>query len=224
MRYEHIVVPTTGTKIRTNTDGSITVPDEPVIPFIEGDGIGIDVTPAMIKVVEAAVARAYAGKRKIHWMEIFAGAKANRMYGSWLPEETLHALRDFVVSIKGPLETPVGDGIRSLNVAVRQTLDLYACVRPIRYFPGVVSPMADASLTDMVIFRENTEDIYAGIEWAAGTPRCTSSSITCNTSCTCAKSASRPVPASASSRYRRRAVSAWCVRPSSTRSTTIGSR
>jgi len=170
MRYEHIVVPAAGEKIRINTDGSISVPDEPVIAFIEGDGIGIDVTPAMIKVVDAAIARAYGGKRAINWMEIYAGAKANRIYGSWLPDETLQALRDFVVSIKGPLETPVGDGIRSLNVAIRQTLDLYACVRPIRYFPGVVSPMLDASLTDMVIFRENTEDIYAGIEWAAGTP------------------------------------------------------
>jgi len=171
MRYEHIVVPADGTKIHVNTDGSITVPDRPIIPFIEGDGIGIDVTPAMLKVVEAAVARAYGGRRVIRWMEIYAGAKANRIYGSWLPDETLQALRDFVVSIKGPLETPVGDGIRSLNVAVRQTLDLYACVRPIRYYPGVASPMADASLTDMVIFRENTEDIYAGIEWAAGTPQ-----------------------------------------------------
>ncbi len=170
MRYDHIVVPSEGAKIRINPDGSINVPDEPIIAFVEGDGIGIDVTPAMLKVVEAAVAKAYGGKRRIHWMEIYAGAKANRLYGSWLPDETLQALRDFVVSIKGPLETPVGDGIRSLNVAIRQTLDLYACVRPIRYFPGVVSPMADASLTDMVIFRENTEDIYAGIEWAAGTP------------------------------------------------------
>jgi len=171
MRYEHIVVPSDGTKIRVNTDNSITVPDTPIIPFIEGDGIGIDVTPAMLKVVDAAVAKAYGGKRAIRWMEIYAGAKANRIYGNWLPDETLQVLRDFVVSNKGPLETPVGEGIRSLNVAVRQTLDLYACVRPIRYFPGVVSPMADASLTDMVIFRENTEDIYAGIEWAAGTPQ-----------------------------------------------------
>jgi isocitrate dehydrogenase len=171
MRYEHIVVPADGTKIRVNTDNSITVPDIPIIPFIEGDGIGIDVTPAMLEVVNAAVAKAYGGKRAIRWMEIYAGAKANKVYGSWLPDETLQVLRDFVVSIKGPLETPVGEGIRSLNVAVRQTLDLYACVRPIRYFPGVVSPMADASLTDMVIFRENTEDIYAGIEWAAGTPQ-----------------------------------------------------
>jgi isocitrate dehydrogenase len=171
MRYEHIVVPADGTKIRINTDGSLNVPDHPIIPFIEGDGIGIDVTPAMLKVTEAAVLRAYGGRRAIRWMEIYAGAKANGIYGSWLPDETLQVLRDFVVSIKGPLETPVGEGIRSLNVAVRQTLDLYACVRPIHYYPGVVSPMADASLTDMVIFRENTEDIYAGIEWAAGTPQ-----------------------------------------------------
>jgi len=171
MRYEHIIVPSDGTKIRVNTDNSITVPDTPIIPFIEGDGIGIDVTPAMLKVVNAAVAKAYGGKRALRWMEVYAGAKANKVYGSWLPDETLQVLREFVVSIKGPLETPVGEGIRSLNVAVRQTLDLYACVRPIRYFPGVVSPMADASLTDMVIFRENTEDIYAGIEWAAGTPQ-----------------------------------------------------
>jgi isocitrate dehydrogenase len=169
MRFEHIVVPAVGAKIRINTDGSLNVPDEPIIPFIEGDGIGVDVTPAMRKVVDAAVARTYGSKRAIRWMEIYAGAKAGRICGNWLPEETLQAMRAFVVSIKGPLETPVGEGIRSLNVAVRQALDLYACVRPIRYFPGVVSPMADASLTDMVIFRENTEDIYAGIEWAAGT-------------------------------------------------------
>ncbi|HTY95100.1 MAG TPA: NADP-dependent isocitrate dehydrogenase [Steroidobacteraceae bacterium] len=170
MRYGPSVVPSAGARIRTNPDGSISVPDEVIIPFVEGDGIGIDVTPAMRKVVDAAVARAYGGRRRIHWMEIYAGAKAGKLCGNWLPDETLHAMRDFVVSIKGPLETPVGEGIRSLNVAVRQSLDLYACVRPIRYFPGVVSPMADASLTDMVIFRENTEDIYAGIEWAAGTP------------------------------------------------------
>jgi isocitrate dehydrogenase len=169
MRFEHIVVPADGAKIRINTDGSLNVPDQPIIPFVEGDGIGVDVTPAMRKVLDAAVAKTYGGKRAIRWMEIYAGAKASRVCGSWLPDETLQAMRDFVVSIKGPLETPVGEGIRSLNVAIRQALDLYACVRPIRYFPGVVSPMADASLTDMVIFRENTEDIYAGIEWAAGT-------------------------------------------------------
>jgi len=168
MHYDRIVVPPDGTRITINTDASINVPDRPIIPYIEGDGIGIDVTPAMLKVVDAAVAKAYGGRRSLRWMEIYAGAKANRLYGQWLPDESLQALREFVVSIKGPLETPVGEGIRSLNVAMRQSLDLYACVRPIRYFPGVSSPMQDASLTDMVVFRENTEDIYAGIEWPAG--------------------------------------------------------
>jgi isocitrate dehydrogenase len=170
VQYDRIVVPADGAKITLNTDATLNVPDRPIIPFVEGDGIGIDVTPAMLKVVNAAVRKAYGDARAIRWMEIYAGAKANRLYGQWFPDETLHALRDFVVSIKGPLETPVGEGIRSLNVAMRQTLDLYACVRPIRYFPGVSSPMQDASLTDMVVFRENTEDIYAGIEWPAGSP------------------------------------------------------
>jgi isocitrate dehydrogenase len=170
MSYDRIVVPADGARITINTDTSIRVPDRPIVPYVEGDGIGIDVTPAMLKVVNAAVAKAYAGRREIRWMEIYAGAKANRLYGDWLPDETLQALREFVVSIKGPLETPVGEGIRSLNVAVRQSLDLYACVRPIRYFAGVESPMADASLTDMVVYRENTEDIYAGIEWPTGSP------------------------------------------------------
>ena len=172
MHYEHIDVPAAGRKITVNPDHSLNVPDHPIVPFIEGDGIGADVTPAMLRVVDAAVEKAYGGRRRICWMEVFCGEKANARYGEWFPEETLHALRDFVVSIKGPLGTPIGGGIRSLNVAMRQTLDLYACVRPIRYFPGVVSPMADASLTDMVIFRENTEDIYAGIEFEAGTPEC----------------------------------------------------
>ena len=167
MQYEHIAIPADGRKITINLDGSINVPDRPVIPFIEGDGIGIDVTPVMIKVVDAAVRKAYADRRRIAWMEIFSGEKANALCGQWFPDETLHALREFVVSIKGPLGTPIGGGIRSLNVAMRQSLDLYACVRPIRYFPGVSSPMQDASLTDMVVFRENTEDIYAGIEWPA---------------------------------------------------------
>src|SRR6185369_15127200 len=136
----------------------ITVPDSPIIPYIEGDGIGIDVTPVMLKVVDAAVRKAYGGRRRIRWMEIYSGEKANKLYGQWFPDETLQALRDFVVSIKGPLGTPVGGGIRSLNVAMRQNLDLYACVRPIRYFPGVASPMLDASLTDMVVFRENRSE------------------------------------------------------------------
>ena len=171
MHYDHILVPADGARICVNADTSLAVPDNPIIPFVEGDGIGIDVTPAMLTVVDAAVQKAYGTRRKLHWMEVYAGAKANRIYGEWLPDETLQVLRDFVVSIKGPLETPVGEGIRSLNVAVRQTLDLYACVRPIRYFPGVATPMLDASLTDMVVFRENTEDIYAGIEWPAGSPQ-----------------------------------------------------
>src|SRR5256714_2892273 len=169
MQYEHIVVPTDGQKITANPNTTLNVPDNPIIPFIEGDGIGIDVTPAMLRVVNAAVEKAYGSRREIAWMEVFTGEKANERYGQWFPEETLQALREYVVSIKGPLGTPIGGGIRSLNVAMRQSLDLYACVRPIRYFPGVASPMMDASLTDMVIFRENTEDIYAGIEWAAGT-------------------------------------------------------
>jgi isocitrate dehydrogenase len=168
MQYEHVVVPKDGRKITVNRDASISVPDVPVIPYIEGDGIGIDVTPVMLEVVDAAVRKAYDGSRRIAWMEIYSGEKANKLYGQWFPDETLQALRDFVVSIKGPLGTPIGGGIRSLNVAMRQSLDLYACVRPIRYFPGVSSPMQDASLTDMVVFRENTEDIYAGIEWPAG--------------------------------------------------------
>ena len=168
MHYDHIRVPADGARITINPDTTINVPERPIVAYIEGDGIGIDVTPAMLKVVDAAVAKAYGGKHRIAWMEIYAGEKANRLYGQWFPDETLHALREFVVSIKGPLTTPVGGGIRSLNVAMRQNLDLYACVRPIRYFPGVASPMQDASLTDMVVFRENTEDIYAGIEYPAG--------------------------------------------------------
>jgi isocitrate dehydrogenase len=170
MRYERIVVPAGGERITLNEDYTLEVPDHPVLPYIEGDGIGIDVTPVMLKVVDAAVSKAYGRQRAISWMEVYAGEKAVRLYGNdtYMPDETLHAMRDFVVSIKGPLGTPVGGGIRSLNVAIRQTMDLYACVRPIRYFPGVDSPMADSGLTDMVIFRENTEDIYAGIEWPAG--------------------------------------------------------
>ncbi len=168
MRYDHVVIPAEGRRITINPDGTLDVPDHPVIPFIEGDGIGIDITPVMRSVVDAAVSRAYGARRRIAWMEVYAGEKANRICGTWFPDESLHALREFVVSIKGPLGTPIGGGIRSLNVVMRQMLDLYACVRPIRYFPGVASPMRDASLTDMIVFRENTEDIYAGIEYAAG--------------------------------------------------------
>ncbi|TFW28397.1 NADP-dependent isocitrate dehydrogenase [Massilia horti] len=168
--YQHIKVPADGQKVTVNADYSLNVSDTPILPFIEGDGTGVDITPVMIKVVDAAVKKAYAGKRKISWMEIYAGEKATKVYGPdvWLPEETLEALREYVVSIKGPLTTPVGGGIRSLNVALRQELDLYVCLRPVRYFTGVPSPLKEPEKTDMVIFRENSEDIYAGIEWAAG--------------------------------------------------------
>ncbi|MCZ4053556.1 NADP-dependent isocitrate dehydrogenase [Oxalobacter sp. OxGP1] len=170
--YQHIQVPQSGEKITVNPDFSLNVSDHPIIPFIEGDGIGIDVTPVMRKVIDAAVEKAYAGKRKIEWMEVYAGEKSLKVYGEnvWLPEETLDALKEFVISIKGPLTTPIGGGIRSLNVAMRQRLDLYVCLRPVRYFQGVPSPLREPEKTDMVIFRENTEDIYAGIEWAEGTP------------------------------------------------------
>jgi isocitrate dehydrogenase len=167
--YQHVKVPAGGQKITVNKDFSLNVPDHPIIPYIEGDGTGFDITPVMIKVVDAAVAKAYAGKRKIHWMEIYAGEKSTKVYGPdvWLPEETLSILKEYVVSIKGPLTTPVGGGIRSLNVALRQELDLYVCLRPVRYFKGVPSPVKHPEAVDMVIFRENSEDIYAGIEWAA---------------------------------------------------------
>ena len=167
--YQHIKVPTEGQKITVNADNSLNVPDQPIIPFIEGDGTGLDITPVMLKVVDAAVAKAYGGKKKIHWMEVYAGEKSTKVYGPdvWLPEETLQAVRDYVVSIKGPLTTPVGGGIRSLNVALRQELDLYVCLRPIQYFEGVPSPVREPHKTNMVIFRENSEDIYAGIEFEA---------------------------------------------------------
>ncbi|MCC8394183.1 NADP-dependent isocitrate dehydrogenase [Paraburkholderia sp. MMS20-SJTR3] len=170
MPYQHIKVPTGGDKITVNADFSLNVSDQPIIPYIEGDGTGVDITPVMIKVVDAAVEKAYAGKKKIHWMEIFAGEKATRVYGPdvWLPEETLEVVKEYVVSIKGPLTTPVGGGIRSLNVALRQELDLYVCLRPVQYFKGVPSPVREPEKTNMVIFRENSEDIYAGIEWPAG--------------------------------------------------------
>ena len=172
MAYQHINVPAAGNKITINADMTLNVPDHPIIPFIEGDGIGVDVTPPMLKVVNSAVEKAYEGKKSIAWMEIYSGEKATGIYGAdeWLPVETLEAMREFLVGIKGPLTTPVGGGIRSLNVALRQELDLYLCLRPIHYFEGVPSPLKHPELTKMVIFRENTEDIYAGIEWAAGTP------------------------------------------------------
>ena len=167
--FEHVKIPSEGEKITVNADYSLNVPDKPILPYIEGDGTGLDITPVMIKVVDAAVAKAYGGKRQIQWMEIYAGEKSTRVYGPdvWLPPETLHILKDYVVSIKGPLTTPVGGGIRSLNVALRQELDLYVCLRPVRYFAGVPSPVKAPEKVDMVIFRENSEDIYAGIEYAA---------------------------------------------------------
>lgn len=170
MSYQHIKIPEQGQKITANEDLSLNVPDNPVIPFIEGDGIGADITPVMIDVVDAAVEHAYAGNKRIAWMEIYAGEKATRIYGEdeWLPNESLSAMQDYIVSIKGPLTTPIGGGIRSLNVSIRQKLDLYACVRPVRYFPGIQTPVKRPENTDMVIYRENTEDIYAGIEWESG--------------------------------------------------------
>ncbi len=169
MSYQHITIPARGKKIEVNADLTLNVPDHPIIPFIEGDGIGVDITPMMKQVIDAAVNKAYNGQRQIHWMEIYAGEKASKVYGQddWLPTETIDAVREFVISIKGPLTTPVGGGIRSLNVALRQELDLYVCLRPVRYFAGVPSPVKEPWKTNMVIFRENSEDIYAGIEWAA---------------------------------------------------------
>lgn len=172
MGYQKIQVPAVGDKITVNADHSLNVPDHPIIPYIEGDGIGVDISPVMIKVVDAAVEKAYGGKRKISWMEVYAGEKATQVYDqdTWLPQETLDAVKDYVVSIKGPLTTPVGGGIRSLNVALRQQLDLYVCLRPVRWFEGVPSPVKKPGDVDMTIFRENSEDIYAGIEWKAGSP------------------------------------------------------
>lgn len=171
MAYEKITIPSQGHAIHVNQDGTLNVPNNPIIPFIEGDGIGVDVTPAMIQVVDFAVKKAYGTQKKISWMEVYAGEKATKVYGAsdWLPKETLSAIKQYVVSIKGPLTTPVGGGIRSLNVAIRQDLDLYICLRPVRYFTGTPSPVKEPWKTDMVIFRENSEDIYAGIEWQAGT-------------------------------------------------------
>jgi len=171
MSASHIKVPA-GERIAVNADHSLRVPDRPIIPYIEGDGTGVDITPVMRKVVDTAVARVYGGRRAIAWMEVYAGEKSVAVYGgnTWLPEETLRAVKDYVVSIKGPLTTPVGGGIRSLNVTLRQDLDLYVCLRPVRYFRGVPSPVKEPEKTDMVIFRENSEDIYAGIEWPSGSP------------------------------------------------------
>ena len=172
MAYQHINVPANGEKIMVNSDFTLSVPNCPIIPFIEGDGIGVDVTPVMRKVVDAAVAKAYGDKKSIAWMEVYAGEKSVKVYGNdtWLPDETIEAVREYGVSIKGPLTTPTSGGMRSLNVALRQLLDLYVCLRPVRYFKGVPSPVKAPEKVDMVIFRENTEDIYAGVEWEAGSP------------------------------------------------------
>lgn len=169
---QHIKIPAQGQKITVNSDSTLNVPSQPIIPFIEGDGTGVDITPVMRKVVDAAVAKAYSGKRQIAWMEVYAGEKSVRLYGAdqWLPDETVQAVRDYIVSIKGPLTTPTSGGIRSLNVALRQLLDLYVCLRPVRWFKGIPTPVIAPEKVDMVIFRENTEDIYAGIEWEAGSP------------------------------------------------------
>ncbi|WP_409526332.1 NADP-dependent isocitrate dehydrogenase [Nitrincola sp. MINF-07-Sa-05] len=175
MGYQNIQMPAEGEKITVNADFSLNVPNNPIIPYIEGDGIGVDVSPVMINVVDAAVEKAYGGERKISWMEVYAGEKATQVYDqdTWLPEETLAAFKEFVVGIKGPLTTPVGGGIRSLNVALRQELDLYVCQRPVRWFEGVPSPVKKPGDVDMVIYRENSEDIYAGVEWKAGSPEAT---------------------------------------------------
>ena len=172
MAYQHITVPADGEKITANDDNTLNVPNRPIIPYIEGDGIGVDVTPPMLNVVNAAVEKAYGGMKSIAWMEVYAGEKATEVYGTdeWLPTETLEAMKEYLIGIKGPLTTPVGGGIRSLNVALRQELDLYLCLRPIQYFNGVPSPVNKPASVEMVIFRENTEDIYAGIEWPAGSP------------------------------------------------------
>ena len=169
MSYNKVIVPINGEKITVNADLSFNIPNHPIIPFIEGDGIGVDITPVMLEVIDAAVEKAYKGKKSIVWMETYCGEKASKIYdGEFMPEETLDVLRDYVISIKGPLTTPVGGGMRSLNVAMRQELDLYVCQRPVRWFEGVPSPVQHPELTDMIIFRENSEDIYAGIEWKAG--------------------------------------------------------
>ena len=171
MGYQHIQIPAVGQAITVNDDYTLNVPNTPIIPYIDGDGIGVDISPVMIKVVDAAVEKAYQGAKKISWMEIYTGEKAAELYdGDWFPEETLDAIKAYSVAIKGPLTTPVGGGFRSLNVALRQELDLYTCLRPVRWFEGVPSPVKDPGACNMVIFRENSEDIYAGVEYQAGTP------------------------------------------------------
>jgi isocitrate dehydrogenase len=226
MGYQKITVPADGDKITVNADLSLNVPNHPIIPFIEGDGIGADITPVMLKVVDAAVSRAYGTKRAISWMEIYCGEKATKVYGPdvWMPEETFDALREYVVSIKGPLTTPVGGGIRSLNVALRQELDLYVCQRPVRWFKGVPSPVQHPELTDMVIFRENSEDIYAGIEWKADSPEAIKVIKFLREEMGVKKIRFPETVVSASSRCRRKVHSVWYARPSSLPSTMTSPR
>lgn len=205
MQYEHIVGPEQGEAIRVGAHHALIVPDRPIVPFIEGDGIGVDVTPVMGKVVDASVSKAYGGKRRIEWMEVYAGEKAARVYaGQYFPEETLEALARYVVSIKGPLATPVGAGIRSLNVTIRQRLDLYACLRPVCYFEGVETPMKDPGKMDIVIFRENTEDTYAGIEYPADSEQARKLIAFLQNELGAGASGSPTVSASVSSRCRKR--------------------
>ena len=211
--YQHVKVPDAGEKITVNADFSLNVPDQPIIPYIEGDGTGQDITPVMLKVVDAAVKKAYGASKQIHWMEVFAGEKATKVYGPdvWLPEETLKIVREYVVSIKGPLTTPVGGGIRSLNVALRQELDLYVCLRPVQYFKGVPSPVKAPEKTNMVIFRENSEDIYAGIEFESGSATSAQEAhhLLASKKWASKKFVFQKPPASASSRSRAKAPSAW---------------
>lgn len=215
--YNGVTVPASGKAIEFS-DGVFRVPDHPVIPFIEGDGTGRDIWKASRRVFDAAVEKAFGGKRKIEWLEVFAGEKAYRQFQEWLPQDTVDAIRDFRVAIKGPLTTPVGGGIRSLNVTLRQVLELYACVRPVRYFTGVPSPVREPERMNVVIFRENTEDVYAGIEWRAGTQEVKKLIDFLNNDMlkSGAKKSAR-IPASVSSPCLRRAPSAWCAAPSCTR-------
>lgn len=218
MSYKNVKIPAEGTKI-TVEKGQLNVPDNPIIPFIEGDGIGKDISTAMLRIVDAAVEKVGKGQRKIAWMEIYAGEKAAAVYdGDYLPQETLDAIQDFIVAIKGPLTTPVGGGFRSLNVSLRQLLDLYACVRPVRYFEGVPSPLKNPELVDVVIFRENTEDVYAGIEYASGTPEADKVEAFLRDEM---GAKSPPRPGSGSNRSAKPILSGWYVKRSNMPSTAI---
>ncbi len=224
--YQHIKIPSDGQKIIVNADFSLSVPDNPIIPVMEGDGTGMDITPVMVKVVDAAVAKAYGGKKKIHWMEIYAGEKSTQIYGPdiWLPDETLHALKEYVVSIKGPLTTPVGGGIRSLNVALRQELDLYVCLRPVRYFKGVPSPLKQPEKTDMIISVKILRTSMPGLSGRLSQKERKRSLISWSRKWALKKYVFRKLQVSVSSRYRARVPSAWYARPSSTRSTMTANR